>query len=109
MKRLVRDCPSVDNILDSRKEVLLRFWGLGGCLKLLIIHKILENMTKCYVELRKFRVCCERGFLFFGFSKWQGKGVSGIHRTSTYLCADGLVTDLMNLYGVIVVVFVGYR
>ena len=39
MKRLVRDCPSVDNILDSRKEVLLQFWGLGGRLKLLTIHK----------------------------------------------------------------------
>jgi hypothetical protein len=62
MKRLVRDCPSVDNILDSRKEVLLQFWGLGGRLNLLTIYKNLGKYDEMLYRTSELSGCCERGF-----------------------------------------------
>jgi len=53
---------------------------------------------------------CERGCELFGFSKWQGKGVSGLYWTSACVHLGwSLVTDLIDPYGVLVVVFVGCR
>ena len=100
MKRLVRDCPSVDNTLHSRKEVLLQFWGLGGRLNLLTIHKILGKCDEMFYRTSERSGFCERGCELFGFSKWQGKGVSGLQQTYTFVQLGwSLMTDLMNSYG----------